>query len=122
MLTLRPSHWSVVHVLLMSWSVLLVCVMTYSDVPSGVVVQAGETVSALVVLEDTVRVWPAPVPAVIVTGRPVHRLAGHALAPAFVVVGCWGLVSVWVAARWGVAYGVGVDVGGRGSVMVEVEE
>src|SRR2546422_3502501 len=32
MLTLRPFHWSVVHVLLMSWSVLLVCVMTYSDV------------------------------------------------------------------------------------------
>src|SRR3989442_12107553 len=74
MLTLRPFHWSVVHVLLMSWSVLLVCVMTYSDVASGAVTHAGETVSVLASLVDTVLVWPAPVPAVIGTGRPAHRL------------------------------------------------
>src|SRR5256712_3003832 len=76
----RPAHWLVVHVLLMSWSVAVVCVMTYSDVRSGIGSQAGETVSVFVVLEDTVRVWPAPVPALILTGRPAHRLAGHALA------------------------------------------
>src|SRR2546428_12534368 len=95
MLTLRPSHWSVVHVLLMSWSVVLVCVMSYWDVPSGVVVQAGETVSALVVLEDTVRVWPAPVPAVIVTRRPAHWLVGHALGRAGDVVGSWWVAFVY---------------------------
>src|SRR3989442_12500911 len=71
-LTVRPFHWSVVHVLLMSWSVLLVCVMMYLDVASGAVAHAGETVSVLASLVDTVLVWPAPVPAVIVTGRPAH--------------------------------------------------
>src|SRR2546425_12014263 len=79
MLTLRPFHWSVVHVLLMSWSVLLVCVMTYSDVASGAVAQAGETVSALVALEDTVDGWTAPEGAWVVTGgrrliEDVHAL------------------------------------------------
>src|SRR3989442_3684741 len=77
MLTLRPFHWSVVHVLLMSWSVLLVCVMTYSDVPSGAVIHAGETVSVFAPLVDTVLVWPSPAPAVIVTGPIAHALVVH---------------------------------------------
>src|SRR5207245_2348622 len=34
--------------------------MTYWDVPSSVRAQAGETVSLVAGLEDTVRVWPAP--------------------------------------------------------------
>src|SRR2546422_421809 len=76
MLTLGPFHWSVVHVLVVSLSVLLVCVMTYSDV-------------VFVVLEDTVRVWPAPVPALILTGRPTHWPAVHALAlSASTLLGC----------------------------------
>src|SRR3989442_15369285 len=54
--------------------------MTYWDVRSGFGSQAGETVSVFVVLEDTVRVWPAPVPALILTGRPAHWPAVHALA------------------------------------------
>src|SRR2546428_1452481 len=85
----RPAHWLVVHVLLMSWSVAVVCVMTYSDVRSGIGSQAGETVSVFVVLEDTVRVWPAPVPALILTRRPAHSPAGHAVAfSAGTSVGC----------------------------------
>src|SRR2546422_6863132 len=71
----------------MSWSVVLVCPMTYWDVPSGIGLHAGETVSVLVVFEDTVRVWPAPGPAVIVTGRPAHRLVVHALVPDLPVCG-----------------------------------
>src|SRR2546428_8157953 len=122
MLTLRPSHWSVVHVLLMSWSVLLVCVMTYSDVPSGVVVQAGETVSALVVLEDTVRVWPAPVPAVIVTGRPIHRLAGHAFAFATDLVVSWSVVLVCAMTYWDVPSGVVVQADETVSVLAVLED
>src|SRR2546430_1184843 len=78
-LTGRPAHWSTVHVLVMSCSVVAVCVMTYSDVPSGIGSQAGETVSVSVVLDTTVRVWPAPVPALITTGRPAHWFAVHAL-------------------------------------------
>src|SRR5438445_10557028 len=74
-LTGRPAHWSTVHVLVMSCSVVAVCVMTYSDVPSGIGSQAGETVSVSVVLDTTVRVWPAPVPALITTGRPAHWFA-----------------------------------------------
>src|SRR5437879_12456230 len=53
--------------------------MTYSDVASGIGSQAGETVSVSVVLDNTVRVWPAPVPALITTGRPAHWFAVHAL-------------------------------------------
>src|SRR2546430_123664 len=63
--TTSPAHWLAVHalspVLVVSWSVVLVCPMTYWDVPSGIVVQGAETVSVLVVFEDTVRDWPAPV-------------------------------------------------------------
>src|SRR2546427_2171061 len=76
-LTGRPAHWSTVHVLVMSWSVVGVCVMTYSDVPVGIGSQAGETVSVSAVLDTTVRVWPAPVPALLTTGRPAHWLAVH---------------------------------------------
>src|SRR5437899_3735186 len=75
----RPAHWSTVHALVMSWSVVAVCVITYSEVPSGIGSQAGETVSVSVVLDTTVRVWPAPVPALITTGRPAHWFAVHAL-------------------------------------------
>src|SRR3989475_13302753 len=55
--------------------------MTYCDVPSGIRFQAGETVSVLAVLEATVRVWPAPAPALVLTVRPAHWLDVHALAP-----------------------------------------
>src|SRR2546428_619771 len=58
----RPVHMLVCHDLLMSWSVVLVFRIAYLDVPSGIVVQAGETVSVLAVLEVTVRVWPLAVP------------------------------------------------------------
>src|SRR2546430_6595495 len=75
----RPAHWLAVHVLVLSASAVLDAVMMYLDVPSGVVVHAGDTVSVFVVLEDTVRVWPAPVPAVIVTARPAHMLICHDL-------------------------------------------
>src|SRR3989442_784137 len=81
-LTGRPAHWPAVHALALSASTLLGCVMMYLDVPSGVVVQSGEMVSVLAVLEGTERVWPAPVPAVIVTRRPAHMLAVHALVTA----------------------------------------
>src|SRR2546422_1865130 len=60
--------------------------MAYLDVASGVVVQAGETVSAVAVLEDTVLAWPAPVPAVMLTGRPAHRLIFHDLVASTSVV------------------------------------
>src|SRR2546425_12082805 len=63
MLTLWFFHWSVVHDLVMSWSVVLVCVMTYSDEPSGVGVQAGGTVGGLVGLGGSVLGWPGPSPA-----------------------------------------------------------
>src|SRR2546422_10962495 len=55
-LTTRAVHWSIVHALVMSLSLVLGGVMTYSDVASGIVVHAGETVSGLPGLEDTVRV------------------------------------------------------------------
>src|SRR2546427_12222798 len=80
--------------------------MTYWDVASGVVAQAGETVSVLVVLEDTVRVWPTPVPAVIATGRPIHRLAGHAFAFASGLVVSWRVVLVCAVTLVVVAAGV----------------
>src|SRR5438445_11022998 len=68
--------------------------MTYWDVPSGIGLHAGETVSVLVVFEDTVRVWPAPGPAVIVTRRPAHWLVVHALVPDLLV--SWSAVLVCV--------------------------
>src|SRR5438445_13873180 len=68
--------------------------MTYWDVPSGIGLHAGETVSVLVVFEDTVRVWPAPGPAVIVTRRPAQWLIVHALVPVLLV--CWSVVLVSV--------------------------
>src|SRR5207245_9042338 len=89
--TSRPIHicaghaFSIASYLVVSWSVVLVCAMTYLDVPSGVVVQADETVSVLAVLEDTVFVWPAPVPALIMTTRPAQTLGGHAVVPDLVV-------------------------------------
>src|SRR5436309_11279995 len=67
--------------------------MRYWDVPSGVVVQPGETVSVLVVLEDTVLVWPAPVPAVMLTAAPFHSSTVHVLVLSWSVV----LVCVPVA-------------------------
>src|SRR2546427_2087796 len=106
---LRPSVRALVPALVVSWSVVLVCVMSYWDVPSGVVVQAGETVSVLVVLEDTVRVWPTPVPAVIATGRPIHRLAGHAFAFASDLVVSWSVVLVCAMTYLDVPSGVVVQ-------------
>src|SRR3989441_1124512 len=96
--------------------------MSYWDVRSGVVVQAGETVSALVVLEDTVRVWPAPVPAVIVTGRPIHRLAGHAFAFATDLVVSWSVVLVCAMTYWDVPSGVVVQADETVSVLAVLED
>src|SRR5207245_10588754 len=63
--------------------------MTYWDEPSGFVPQADETVSVLAVLEDTVLLWPAPVPAVIVTTRVVHWSVVHVLVMSLsLVLGC----------------------------------
>src|SRR2546428_406352 len=125
----RPAHWLAVHVLLMSWSVAVVCGMTYLDVRSGVGVPAGEAVrafegvvSALVVLEDTVRVWPAPVPAVIVTGRPIHRLAGHAFAFATDLVVSWSVVLVCAMTYWDVPSGVVVQADETVSVLAVLED
>src|SRR2546422_881697 len=90
-----------VHDLVVSWSVVLVCAMTYLDVPSGVVVHAGETVSLVEALAVTVLAWPAPVPAVIVTMRPTQRLVvGQA------VVMSWGVVVVPLVAALAVVAGV----------------
>src|SRR3989449_5963773 len=114
--TLRPFHWSVVHVLLMSWSVLLVCVMTYSDVASGVVTHAGETVSVLAVLEDTVLVWPAPAPALIVTTPPAHWPAIHVLVMSLSVA------VVCVMTRSEVRSGIGSHAGETVSVFVVLED
>src|SRR2546428_385979 len=87
----RVAHRSVGHALVMSWSVVGVCLMTYLDTASsGVGLQAGETVSVVVVLEVTVLVWPAPVPAVIVTGRPTQRSVFHDLD----LVVSWSVVLV----------------------------
>src|SRR5438309_336640 len=87
MMTVRPAHSAGVHVLSRSSSVVLVCLMTYPDEPSsGVRSQAGDTVSVLSVLDNTVRVWPAPKPAVILTGRPAHWLTSHVLLLSLSVV------------------------------------
>src|SRR2546427_10427312 len=79
--------------------------MTYSDVASGIVVHAGETVSVLAVLEDTVLVWPAPAPALILTGRPAHWSTVH------VLVMSWSVVGVCVMTYSDVPSGVGFHAG-----------
>src|SRR5438552_7263822 len=95
--------------------------MRYSDVASGIVVHAGDTVSVFVVLEDTVRVWPAPVPAVILTTSPAHWLAVHALGPVLVV--SWSVVLVCPMTYWDVPSGVVVHAGGEmGRVVVVLED
>src|SRR3989442_16035518 len=79
--------------------------MRYSDVASGIVVHAGETVSVLAVLVDTVLVWPAPAPAAILTGRPAHWSTVHVL-----VMSC-SVVAVCVMTYSDVPSGVGVQAG-----------
>src|SRR5207245_9169987 len=79
--------------------------MTYWDEPSGFVPQADETVSVLAVLEDTVLLWPAPVPALIVTTRVFHWSAVHAL------VMSWGVVLACVMRYSDVASGIVVRAG-----------
>src|SRR5439155_459518 len=116
----RPAHWFAVHALVLSASAVLDAVMMYLDVPSGVVIHAGDTVSVFVVLEDTVRVWPAPVPAVILTTSPAHWLAVHALGPVLVVA--WVVVLVCLMAYCDVASGVGVHAGGAVSVFLVLED
>src|SRR2546427_13060284 len=93
--------------------------MTYSDVPSGIVVHAGETVSVLTSLEDTVRVWPAPVPAVIVTTNPAHWLTVHALIPALVV--SWSVVLVCPMTYWDVPSGIVVQTAETVSLVEALE-
>src|SRR5437667_202531 len=114
--TRRPAQRLLVHTLVVSWSVVLVCGMTYLDVPSGVVVQAGETVSVVVVLDDTVRVWPAPVPAVMLSGRPAHRLVDHDL------VVSWSVVLVCRMTYLDVASGVVVQAGETVRVVAVLDD
>src|SRR5947209_1048559 len=114
--TKRPTHRLIGHALVMSWSVVLVCLMAYLDVPSGVVVHAGETVRMFLVLEDTVLVWPAPVPAVIVTGRPVHMLVCHDLLMSWSVV-----LVVFKIAYLDVPSGIVVQAGETVSVLAVLE-
>src|SRR2546428_8761261 len=115
-LTGCPAHWSTVHVLVMSCSVVGVCVMTYSDVPVGIGSQAGETVSVSAVLDTTVRVWPAPVPALITTGRPAHWLAVHTLVLSASLV--LGAVMTYLD----VPSGVVVHTGDTVSVLTSLED
>jgi len=114
--TRRPTHRLIGHSLVMSWSVVLVCLMAYLDVPSGIVVHAGETVSVFLVLEDTVLVWPTPVPAVIVTGRPVHMLICHHL------VVSWSVVLVCRMTYLDVASGVVVQAGETVRVVAVLDD
>src|SRR3989449_4464434 len=116
----RPAHWFAVHALVLSASAVLDAVMMYLDVPSGVVIHAGDTVSVFVVLEDTVRVWPAPVPAVILTTSPAHWLAVHALGPVLVV--SWSVVLVCPMTYWDVPSGVVVHAGEAVGVVLRVVE
>src|SRR5947209_153032 len=115
----RPVHMLVCHDLLMSWSVVLVFRIAYLDVPSGIVVQAGETVSVLAVLEVTVRVWPAPVPAVSATVCPAHWSVDHALVPVLVV--SWSVVLVCRMTYLDVASGVVVQAGETVRVVAVLE-
>src|SRR5437899_1664145 len=94
--------------------------MRYSDVASGIVVHAGETVSVLAVLVDTVLVWPAPVPAVILATIPAQWLAVHALVPVLVV--SWSVVLVCPMMYWDVPSGVVVHAGGEMVRVVVVLE
>src|SRR5437879_1623949 len=98
MLTVRPAHWLSVQALApflsRSSSFVLVCMMTYPvEASSGIVVHAGETVSVLASLDTTVRVWPAPNPALVLTRRPAHWPAVHAEVPNLVV--SLSVVLVW---------------------------
>src|SRR5947209_20449741 len=86
--------------------------MRYSDVASGIVVHAGETVSVLAVLVDTVLVWPAPAPAAILTGRPAHWSTVHVL-----VMSC-SVVAVCVMTYSDVPSGIGSQAGETVSVSV----
>src|SRR3989442_866390 len=72
--------------------------MTYSEVPSGIRFQAGETVSVVSSLDTTVLVWPAPNPETILTGRPAHWLTFHVLVVSWSVVLVWPEQVVQVAA------------------------
>src|SRR5438309_729941 len=114
--TRRPAQRLLVHTLVVSWSVVLVCAMTYWDVPSGVVVHAGETVSLVESLAVTVLVWPAPVPAVMVSGRPAQRLVGHAL------VVSWSVVLVCRMTYLDVSSGVVVHAGETVRVVVVLDD
>jgi hypothetical protein len=49
----------------------------YTDVPPGIVVQAGLTVNVSAVLLVIVLCWPAPAPEIISTPLPVHWLIAH---------------------------------------------
>src|SRR5439155_22389130 len=113
--TKRPTDRLFGHSLVVSWSVVLVCLIAYLDVPSGIVVHAGETVSVFLVLEDTVLVWPTPVPAVIVTGRPVHMLVCHDL------VVSWSVVLVCRLTYLDVPSGVVVQAGAAVGVLLVLD-
>jgi len=52
----------------------------YVDVASGVMVQLALTVNWVPVLDEIVRIWPAPVPPVIRTCWLVHWFVVHAFA------------------------------------------
>lgn len=58
----------------------------YVEVPSGIVVHAVLTVSVVAVLEEIVRVWPAPVPPVIVTLRTANWFVAQDLVLSMRVV------------------------------------
>src|SRR5207247_11086486 len=76
--------------------------MRYWDVPSGVLVQAGETVRMFSLLEDTVRVWPAPVPAAMKTGCAAHSFLVHDLLGSSSVVLVRILMTYWLVLSGGV--------------------
>src|SRR5438445_593196 len=85
--------------------------MTYLDEPSGFVVQADLTVSVLAVLEVTVTVWPAPVPAVMLTLWFFHWSVVHDL------VMSWSVVLVCVMTYSDEPSGVVVQAGETVSVL-----
>src|SRR5947199_10631 len=91
--------------------------MRYWDVPSGVLVQAGETVRMFSLLEDTVRVWPAPVPAAMKTGCAAHSFLVHDLlgSPSVVLVRI--LMTYWDVLSGGV-----VQAEARTSVLALLED
>ena len=95
----------------------IVVSMRYWDVPSGVLVQAGETVRMFSLLEDTVRVWPAPVPAAMKTGCAAHSFLVHDLlgSPSVVLVRI--LMTYWDVLSGGV-----VQAEARTSVLALLED